>query len=661
MHTFYQNFIGTADEWANENPRLYKGVVGIEMEADGSYFIKIGDGIHAWGQLPYLTPENIKGLPAAMQEVIEAAVQAAAVRAAEVVGEAVAVEAADREAADDALQENINAEATARAEADQAEAEARDSGDQAEAAARGSAIDAEAQRATAAEAALDAAKISKAVAGTPGTLMQSVTIKEDTPTSLIVTGWSVRVDEPDDPIPTDVALPMASAEQAGVMPAESFSQIGENTTRIAALEGRSVHYPITLASDSPSQADLQTAYETASGKTGEASDQTTLDDTAFGKSYTWYESSETWVDRGSSSVSQFTNTGMGIIKGANSDGKVFAEEDGTGSVVGWDALKTRTTNLETGKVNTSDVSAAPEAAKVPKYDEEGRLKSGATPAADNDVVRKTDLDDFWAVLYDESKARNLLDVLGIRAVHSDDPATAEEIASAMTILHQKINPDGIPNFSGLRLGDYLDLPTLNDGTTIYTWVGSYKNLRITIAGFNIYKHSGNIENTKNHIVFMFRNCPLTRRMNASNTNTGGYDATEMKTYLDGVFKTGLENVLGNYLYTTRRLLSIKEDWAWESDTVFLPTEREIWGTSVWDEKDWGGGFQTQWPIFRDSAIWKVKRYNGARQTYWISSPVLRDLIWDISYFFCTVDFSGNSNPSEFASNAIGVAPAFCVV
>jgi hypothetical protein len=189
---------------------------------------------------------------------------------------------------------------------------------------------------------------------------------------------------------------MASAEQAGVMPAESFSQIGENTTRIAALEGRSVHYPVTLASASPSPADLQAAYEAASGKTGEAPDQSTLDDTAFGKTYTWYESSESWVDRGSTQVSQFTNTSAGVIKGANADGKLFAEEDGTGSVVGWDNLKTRTANLETGKVNTSDVSATPEANKIPKYDESGRLKSGAEPEADNDVVRKADLEAVWA-------------------------------------------------------------------------------------------------------------------------------------------------------------------------------------------------------------------------------------------------------------------------
>jgi hypothetical protein len=133
------------------------------------------------------------------------------------------------------------------------------------------------------------------------------------------------------------------------MPAESFSQVGENTVRIEALEGRAVHYPVTLDSAAPSQEDLQEAYEDVSGESGAAPDQATLDDMAFGKSYTWYEVSETWIDRGSASIAKFTNASAGVVKGANTEGKVFAEEDGTGSVVGWDALKTRVSNEEAAR------------------------------------------------------------------------------------------------------------------------------------------------------------------------------------------------------------------------------------------------------------------------------------------------------------------------
>jgi hypothetical protein len=257
-------------------------------------------------------------------------------------------------------------------------------------------------------------------------------------------------------------------------------------------------------------------------------------------------------------------------------------------------------------------------------------------------------------LYDESKARNLLDVLGIRAAHSDDPATAAELASAMAALRGKINPDGIPDFAGLRLGDYLDLPSLNDGTTTFTWEASYKNLRIVIAGFNIYKHAGDTENTKNHIVFMFRNCPLTKRMNSSDTNTGGWASTELRAYLEGGFKTGLINVLGSYLYTVRKLMSTKGNWAWESDTVFLPTEYEVWGASVWSEVEYGGGFQAQWPIFRESAVWKVKRHNGSRMWWWEASPSSGS-----AAYFCVSNSDGSAGNTH-ASSVGGCAPAFCV-
>jgi hypothetical protein len=191
---------------------------------------------------------------------------------------------------------------------------------------------------------IEETKIDKAAAGDPGTFLQSVTVKEATSNGVIVTKWSRNVNTPGDPIPADMALPVASEEQAGVMPAESFSQVGENTVRISALEGRALHYSVTLDSASPSQEDLQEAYEEVSEEAGEAPDQVTLDDTAFGKSYTWYQTSGEWKDRGASTITQFTNSSMGIVKGDNAEGKVFAEEDGTGSVVGWDALKTQISN-----------------------------------------------------------------------------------------------------------------------------------------------------------------------------------------------------------------------------------------------------------------------------------------------------------------------------
>ncbi len=255
-------------------------------------------------------------------------------------------------------------------------------------------------------------------------------------------------------------------------------------------------------------------------------------------------------------------------------------------------------------------------------------------------------------LTDEEKCRSLLDVLGIRAEHSESPATEAEAKACMKALHDKMEAG---DFSGLRLGDYLDLSSLTvDGTT-YTWNAGYKNLRLMIVGFNTYKHAGDTENAKNHVVMQFRNCVTTRRMNASDTNTGGYAASEMYSWLNDKFKTGLVAAVGDYLYKIRRLISTKGGWVWNDDTVFLPTEYEVWGASVWSEKDWGGGFQAQYALYRESALYKVKRHNGNRMWWWEATPYEGN-----TASFCASDAHGHATASSDASSAGGVAPAICV-
>lgn len=268
---------------------------------------------------------------------------------------------------------------------------------------------------------------------------------------------------------------------------------------------------------------------------------------------------------------------------------------------------------------------------------------------------KAQTDALLADLYasartDESKARNLLDVLGIRSVHSDTPATEAEAKGCILEMHNRLQAG---DTSWYRDCDYLDLASITvDGNT-YTWNASYKNLRLMNMGLNVYKGAGDTENTQNHVVMQFRNCVLTKRMNATDTNTGGYASSELYSWLNDKFKAGLVAALGNYLYTVRRLLSTKSSWAWADDTVFLPTEHEIWGTNVWSE-EWDGGFQAQWPAYKDSAIYKVKKHNGSRMWWWEATPFK-----DNAVSFCHVG-RGYANDGNGASAAGGVSPAICV-
>ena len=281
------------------------------------------------------------------------------------------------------------------------------------------------------------------------------------------------------------------------------------------------------------------------------------------------------------------------------------------------------------------------------------VQVGAYTKAQTDSLLETIKSDIHAsARVDESKARNLLDVLGIRSVHSDDPATESEAKACIQEMHRRLDAG---DTAWYRDCDYLDLASITVGGATYVWNAEYKNTRLMCMGLNVYKHSGDAETTRNHVVMQFRNCVITKRMNATDTNTGGYAASELYSWLNGAFKTGLVAALGNYLYTIRRLLSTKGGWAWADDTVFQPTEYEVWGTGVWSEFGVGGGFQAQWPAYKDSAIYKVKKFNGSRMWWWEANP-----FQDNAVSFCGVGSYGYAHHDTGASADGGVAPAFCV-
>jgi hypothetical protein len=261
--------------------------------------------------------------------------------------------------------------------------------------------------------------------------------------------------------------------------------------------------------------------------------------------------------------------------------------------------------------------------------------------------------------------RNLLTVLGVGSIQA-----------AMDALSVRCNGTGTPNFRGLMIGDYIDgidlsaIPAENGGDAGQAWNGTYKNNRIVLSGFNTCK--GN-RNTKNHILFIFLNAPMTKRMNPTDTNAGGYPASELRAFLEGgngdgtgdytgsttvttaAFLNALKAQIGNHLYTHDALLSQKGFWDWYKRTVFLPTECEIYGTSILSETQWGAGFQAQFPVYQKSAVYKNKRYNGMGASHWQGTPANIN-----SSYFCYTTSGGGSNYNP-ASTVIGCSPAFCTV
>lgn len=146
------------------------------------------------------------------------------------------------------------------------------------------------------------------------------------------------------------ALPVASTTQAGVMNSATYDAVQQNSQNIANILGGSV--AVSGINESYTQQELTTAFLTASGESSVPNGASIWDITNTRK-FEYYSNISQWViiqsgNSGQVTVSPFTNLVAGIILGSNVDGQVYAESNGTGSVVGWDALKARVTNAETG-------------------------------------------------------------------------------------------------------------------------------------------------------------------------------------------------------------------------------------------------------------------------------------------------------------------------
>ena len=281
----------------------------------------------------------------------------------------------------------------------------------------------------------------------------------------------------------------------------------------------------------------------------------------------------------------------------------------------------------------------------------------------------TDVPEGWGA-YVDGCGSNLFDVFGIT-----EGTTLEKIAACFAEIRRRcnnngeINGSGVPDFTGIQIGDYIDgidlsaiLAAQNDvaNTAGQAWNDTYNNNRIVVSGFNTYKGAGDTENAKNHILFTFRNCPVNAKMNASNDNAGGFASSMMKTFLDSTFAPALRAQLNgggseDYLYTIRAAHSTKSSVGWASLTLWLPSELEVFGYATYgDEQTNGWNTNVQFPIYQKSYEYRIKRKNGSRQWWFLSTPYSGS-----AASFCAMNTNGNSDNNS-ASSVGGCAPAFCV-
>ena len=158
------------------------------------------------------------------------------------------------------------------------------------------------------------------------------------------------------------ALPIVSREQAGIMSASVYAAmedvIANNTSRISVLEQSAPTYDISgLVGPNPTNAEISAAFQQ---KYPNVPIQSGLRAADYDNAHFWQYGKGTWILLTQIDVQMATNQSLGIVKGSDTDGKVFVETDGSMSLKGYDALvskdathDSKISTLETGLGNAN--------------------------------------------------------------------------------------------------------------------------------------------------------------------------------------------------------------------------------------------------------------------------------------------------------------------
>ena len=158
------------------------------------------------------------------------------------------------------------------------------------------------------------------------------------------------------------ALPVVSREQAGIMSASVYAAmedvIANNTSRISVLEQSTLTYDISgLVSADPTNAEISAAFHQ---KYPSIPIQPGIRVADYDNAHFWQYGNNMWILLTQINIQTATNDSLGIVKGSNTDGKVFVETDGSMSLKGYDALvskdathDSKISTLETGLGNAN--------------------------------------------------------------------------------------------------------------------------------------------------------------------------------------------------------------------------------------------------------------------------------------------------------------------
>lgn len=225
------------------------------------------------------------------------------------------------------------------------------------------------------------------------------------------------------------------------------------------------------------------------------------------------------------------------------------------------------------------------------------------------------------------------------------------------------------NFAGLRIGDYIDVP-ITAGANVPA-----QTVRYRIGAIDQYYQCG--DTAKGHHIVMVPRAPVSvtgsKAVNTSylqwrDTNDNNGTADEKHPYLCSKlhdweindFLPALPSALQSAIMTQRVLLEERysssgklteaSSWSWvDLGKIWSPSEMEVYGCPVWGSKGYSVGFDSQFPIFTDTA----SRIAGHRVYWW-----LRSVVGGSSSYACYVYSSGYASYTAPASAWVRPLPCF---
>lgn len=195
------------------------------------------------------------------------------------------------------------------------------------------------------------------------------------------------------------------------------------------------------------------------------------------------------------------------------------------------------------------------------------------------------------------------------------------------------------------------------GNVPASWVvGNYKNMtingkayRIDIIGKN---HDTYAAGGTAPLTFQMHDCYTeTKQMNSSNTNSGGWQNSAMRTtHLPAILNMMPAEVKAAIRDVQKKSSAGNQSSSIQTtnDKLFLLSEIEIFGSTTYSFAGEGKQY-----AYYQAGNSKVKNLSGSANRWWERSPYSSD-----SASFCRVDSNGSANAND-ASSSRGVAFGFC--